>query len=321
MGYSPVRLERSLTLGKRAKDKMKMKPTADSSSTPRGQRGSRSPRRKLQAGLDIIQDNSEEAWQPRNENTTLPNIDATGRYQSREPSPHSDPPSPKENTLDPMIKQAFQHIHGKGTSECAQAIHHFTTATEEPPITKKSLGELDISSIINNSKLRHDVNFDRELHFRPNMDGPKGRAKREAHNGYWLAVTAELDLYRWMLEGSASAEVVRQCQKRIPAMFDTIKEILRNLVPERDQPAVDQHLDRSMVMQEIENGVCDFVNIAEWLAKLLKRHCAPMRDDMVDRMVEKVRKENSACISEGLCELFGVLEAMKLVRTRLHFLP
>jgi hypothetical protein len=298
---------------------MKMKPTADSTSTPRGQRGPRSLTRinpTVQAGLDLIQDNSEESWQPRNDHTNLPNFDTTGRFQSRESSPHSPingPLSPKGTTLNPMIKQAFKDIHGKGTSECAQAITYFTSATEDPPITKKSLGELDISSIINNSKLRHDVNFDRELHFRPNMDGPKGRAKREAHSGYWLAVTAELDLYRWMLERSVPVEVVRQCQKRIPTMFDTIKEILKNLVPERDQPAVDEHLDLSMVMQEIEKGVCDFVNITEWLAKLLKRHCAPMRDDMVDRMVEKVRKGDSAWISEGLCELFGVLEAMKLV--------
>jgi hypothetical protein len=295
---------------------MGTKPTADNSSTPRGQRGPRSLRRTLQAGLDVTQDNLEESW-PRNEHTDLQNIDTTGIFPSRDPSPPNihinERRSLNESILDPMIEQAFQDIHGEGTLECAQAIHNFTSATTEPPITKKSLGELDISSIINNSKLRHDVNFDRELHFRPNMDGPKGRAKREAHNGYWFAVTAELDLYRWMLEASVPVEVVRQCQKRIPTMFDTIKEILRNLVPERDQQAVDQHLDCSMVMQEIEKGVCDLVNIAQWLAKLLKRHCAPMRDDMVDRMVEKIQRENSASISEGLCDLFGVLEAMKLV--------
>jgi hypothetical protein len=105
----------------------------------------------------------------------------------------------------------------------------------------------------------------------------------------------------------------KDCQRRIPAMFRTIKEILEHLVPKRDQPSVDEHLDVAMLMQEIEKGVCDFVSIATWLAQLLKRHCAPMRDEMVNRMVEKIGKGDAASISAGLCELFGVLEAMKLV--------
>ncbi|RDI82333.1 hypothetical protein Vi05172_g7622 [Venturia inaequalis] len=281
--------------------------------TPRAQRGVQVNRRigATQAGVDIIQDTSEESC-PRNDRTNMPVLDTTGRYPSRDPSPHNEAPSQKDGAVEPMVVQAFQELHGKDTIECVEAVRYFTSATKEPPITKKSLGELDISAIINNSKLRHDVNFDRELHFRPNMDGPKGRTKREAYNGYWCAVTAELDLYGWMLQRPASAEMIRLCQKRIPTMFDTISEILKNLVPERDQPAVDQHLDKLMVMQEIEKGVCDFVNIAEWLAKLLKRHCAPMRDDMVDKMVEKIRRGTSEWISEGLGDLFGVLEAMKL---------
>lgn len=282
--------------------------------TPRAQRGVQVNRRigTTQAGLDILDDTSEESC-PRNDRTNMAILDTTGKYPSREPSPHNEAPSHKDGIVEPMVVQAFQDLLGEGTVECAEALHYFTSATKEPPITKKSLGELDISSIINNSKLRHDVNFDRELHFRPNMDGPKGRAKREAHSGYWFAITTELDLYGWMIQRSVSVEMIKLCQKRIPAMFDAISEILKNLVPERDQPAVDQHLDKLMVMQEIEKGVCDFVNIAEWLAKLLKRHCAPMRDDMVDKMVEKIRRGTSRWISEGLGDLFAVLEAMKLV--------
>ncbi|TID15550.1 Tcp11-domain-containing protein [Venturia nashicola] len=283
--------------------------------TPRSQRGVEVNRgiRSTQAGLDIIQDTSVESC-PRNDRKNMQILDTTGRYPSRDPLSHNEAPPHKDGTVEPMIAQAFQDLHGKDTLECAEAIHYFTCATKEPPITKKSLAELDTSCIIINSKLRHDVNFDRELHFRPNMDGPKGRAKREAYNGYWFAITAELDLYGWMLQTSASAEMIRLCQKRVPTMFDTISEILKSVVPEWDQPAVDQHLDKLMVMQEIEKGVCDFVNIAEWLAKLLKEHCAPMRDDMVDKVVGKIRRGTSEWISEGLGDLFGVLEAMKLVQ-------
>ena len=201
--------------------------------------------------------------------------------------------------------------------DCPSATYHFWEATLLPPVTKPSLGELDISSIMNNSKLRHDINFDRELHFRPNLDGHKGQMKREAQKGYWQAITAELEVYRYMCESSMSESYKKglreDCERRIPQMFETVKDILKNLVPDRDQPAVDEHLDVPMVMQEIAKGVCDFISIAVWLAQLLKRHCAPMRDEMVDRMVEKIRKGDSASISAGLCELFSVLEAMKLV--------
>lgn len=232
--------------------------------------------------------------------------------------PHSygllEPHSPAERVLEenPVIAMILG---------CPTATRHFWHATLTPPITKTSLSELDISSIINNSKLRHDVNFDRELHFRPNLEGRKGLTKRDAQHGYWQAITAELQLYpqvcgQFRSESDAST-LWKDCQRRIPLMFNTIKEILKHLVPDRDQRSVDEHLDVPMIMQEIENGVCDFVSIAVWLAQLLKRHCAPMRDEMVNRMVEKIRKGeanlDAESISAGLHELFAVLEAMKLV--------
>jgi hypothetical protein len=58
--------------------------------------------------------------------------------------------------------------------------------------------------------------------------------------------------------------------------------------------------------------------LATWLAALLKTHCAPMRDEWADRMVEQI-KEGSLSqepreIVNGLQTLFSILEAMKLVR-------
>lgn len=213
----------------------------------------------------------------------------------------------------PMIEQILS---------CPMAIRLFWAATLVPPITKLSLSELDISSIINNPKLRHDVNFDRDLHFRPNLDGQKGQLKRETQRGYWQAITAELQLYEHMGgpfdSVAAETHFKTDCYRRIPPMFETVKEILKNLVPDRDQAAVDEHLDVPMIMQEIGKGVCDFLKLAAWLAQLLKRHCAPMRDEMVDRMVQWIQKGDAASIATGICELFGVLEAMKLVRKVSH---
>ncbi|KAF2430682.1 hypothetical protein EJ08DRAFT_660617 [Tothia fuscella] len=199
---------------------------------------------------------------------------------------------------------------------CAYTRHQFRFATLSPPITKQSLSELDIGSIIHNPKLRHDVNFDGELHFRPNLDGQKGQLKKDAQNGYWHGITAELTLCQHMggpfPSEEASTQYRKDCFRRLPLMFETIKAILKHLVPDRDQAHVDEHLDVFIVLQEIEKGVCDIESIAEWLAQLLKTHCAPMRDEMVDRMVGMVRRGGPTSISNGLRELFAVLEAMKL---------
>jgi hypothetical protein len=186
------------------------------------------------------------------------------------------------------------------------------------PITKQTLSELDIGSIINNSKLRHDVNFDRELHFRPNMDGDRGRRKRDAQILFWSAVSVELKLIFHVLQSPIAeadkSELIKKCSHRLRPMFETIKEILKALVPERDQSDVDDNLDVDMLMQEISRGVCNFVSIAGWVAQLLKRHCAPMRDEMVDTMVQRIEAQTPDSITAGLADLFNVLEAMKLVR-------
>ena len=199
----------------------------------------------------------------------------------------------------------------------------FLSAGLHPPITKQSLSELDITNIIQNLKLRHDVNFDRDLSFRPNLDGAKGQEKLKAAQKYWNALTAELELYAYLFHGSSSPKhapwpmLVAASKKRIPLMFNTIREILKNLVPDRDQTRVDEHLEVSMLMQQIEKGVCDLVRLSEWLAYLLKEHCAPMRDGWVDKMVESTRigveDSSSESIVRGLRELLGILEAMKLV--------
>ncbi|PSN68856.1 hypothetical protein BS50DRAFT_464708, partial [Corynespora cassiicola Philippines] len=200
----------------------------------------------------------------------------------------------------------------------------FRDAWEFPPITRQSLGELDIQSIIINSKLRHDINFDRDLSFRPNLDGLKGQEKKRSMTKYYRALVAELELYARLFQGSPAlktenvqwSKIVQHAQRRIPKMFETIKEILKSLVPERDHSRIDEHLDVPMLMQEIERGVCDLVRLAEWMSHLLKEHCAPMRDWQVDEMVLHTRSgvfnNSSEDIVKGLSDLLGILEAMKL---------
>lgn len=216
-------------------------------------------------------------------------------------------------------------MEGLSGEELAEA---FQDAPEIPPVTRQSLCELDIQNIMNNIRLRHDVNFDRDLSFRPNLDGSKGQEKGKAAKKYWTALTAELILYEGLSQESFTSrdkereQIVQHARRRIPILFETVRDVLKSLVPERDHTRVDEHLDIPLLMQAIGRGVCDLVRLAEWMAQLLKEHCAPMRDVWVDSMVERIRSgvscHSPGKLVEGLRALLGVLEAMKLVSDSLQ---
>lgn len=205
-------------------------------------------------------------------------------------------------------------------------------AREQPTVTKETLRELDLPCIINNISLRMDANFDRDLHFKPALDGEKGKLKRREVDDYWDAMAAEISIYEHKayhgLENCCggppdNANPRRTFTPRLPSMFKALQDVLKTLVPERDHPSIMQNLDVSLLMQQIRKGVLDMVGLAHWLAALLKTHCAPMRDEWADRMVQKItfgsQSQNPKEIVNGLKTLFCILEAMKLVRRIWNF--
>lgn len=197
------------------------------------------------------------------------------------------------------------------------------SAKRYPPVTKSTLSELDLPCIMSNINLRMDANFDRDLHFKPDLDGEKGRRKRKEAADYWEAMAVEITIYAFgathqmgnITEGSS--EPRQMFEPRLPAMFETLQDVLKTLVPERDHPSVMQNLEVALLMQQIQKGVLDMVGVAKWLAALLKTHCAPMRDEWADRMVTQItsgsQSQDSFEIVRGLQTLFAILEAMKLV--------
>lgn len=202
----------------------------------------------------------------------------------------------------------------------------FRNASTYPPITPDSLAELDMPRIINNPKLRHDVNFDRELHFRPNLDGARGKQKIKSAEDYWKALEAELYMLdlsqraRAQPDGTVSPHywesVMRESRKRLPSVFEVVRDILTTLVPDQDQAEITERLDVYLLIQQIDNGVCDLVDLANWLGKVLKIHCAPMRDGLVDKMRKAITKgaqqADQKLMVSGLRQLLNLLEAMKL---------
>lgn len=209
---------------------------------------------------------------------------------------------------------------------------YLRSASLDPPVTKASLSELDLVRIINNAKLRHDLNFEREISFRPNVSGPRSQQKEASANAYWDALVIEFALYmktrrnRFFPTSNAALQkfsrimaspLSQQMPIRLPRMFTTIRDILKTLVPGRECSWVDQRLDVDLLMQELENGACDVKGLSDWLRNVLLGSCSPLRDVDVEKMVivihDGVDKEDARILVDGLKILFGILETMKLV--------
>lgn len=184
-----------------------------------------------------------------------------------------------------------------------------------PPVTKSSLSELDVTKIIHNPKLRHDINFDPDLHFRPNLEGEKGRIKHEKANQFWNALQEQLTVFVVDREAfhHRYGDGDDWC---LPSLLKAVKEIIQTLVPQRDRVYLEEGLNVELLMQQFNRGVADLEKLASWLSCVLKSHCAPMRDEWVDEMYNQLsrgnRNNDMSELVRGMRSLLSVLEAMKL---------
>ncbi|KAK4188810.1 protein SOK1 [Podospora australis] len=189
-----------------------------------------------------------------------------------------------------------------------------STRPLEPPVTKTTLSELDVTKIIHNPKLRHDINYDPELHFRPNLDGEKGRRKQEKANHFWTALLDQLVLFLTDRETfQMRHEDGDWC---LPTLLKAVRDIIQTLVPHGDRKLLNEGLNVDLLMQQFNRGVADLESLASWLANILKLHCAPMRDEWVDEMYQELsngnRNGDPQELVKGMRSLLSVLEAMKL---------
>ena len=185
----------------------------------------------------------------------------------------------------------------------------------EPPVTRATLAELDVAKIIYNSKLRHDVNFDPDLHYRPNFDGEKGRRKNQKAIEFWNALQSQIPQFLADPETFQAKHGVLTWT--LPATLKAIGEILMTLVPPEDRSTVEEALNVELLMQQFSKGVADLEQLALWFSRTLRAHCAPMRDVWVDEMVVQLTNGNRngdiAVLVQGLQMLLGIVEAMRLV--------
>ncbi|KAI1506111.1 T-complex protein 11 [Biscogniauxia marginata] len=185
----------------------------------------------------------------------------------------------------------------------------------EPPVTKATLSELDVAKIIHNPKLRHDINFDPELHFRPNLDGEKGKRKQEKANQFWATLGEQLQQFV-VDRDEFMKRFGRGEEWCLPLLLKSVKEIIQTLVPTKDRMYLDEGLNVDLIMQQFSKGIADLEKLASWLSGVLKSHCAPMRDEWVDEMYNQLTNGNRTNdmeeLVQGMRSLLSVLEAMKL---------
>ena len=193
----------------------------------------------------------------------------------------------------------------------------------DPLITRLSLSELDMARILEDPKLRHDLNFEESLTFKPNYVGESGQKKVILAEEYWRVLAVELAIYMECNHSTAAVTVFERFSKlqmpqRLPRMFKTIQEILKTLVRGDDVPSVDQALDVEHLMQQLSKGACDLISLTDWLEQVLKRACSCARDQLVTDMAKMIRgavhAADPVALVGGIGALFGVLETMKLVR-------
>lgn len=176
-----------------------------------------------------------------------------------------------------------------------------------PPVNLSSLKEIDLQEIFKNPQLRHDIVFDPQLQFRPNLDGERGKRKKIAADKYWSDLALECDhLSSGTIDHSA----------KILVLFQTLRDIIVSLLPAKTRSYVESVLDPDLIHQQLRHRALDFVGLAKWLASVFKAHCAPMRDGWVDQMVDQISQgvasSSTTEVVDGLRMVFSILEAMKL---------
>lgn len=180
-----------------------------------------------------------------------------------------------------------------------------------PPINLQSLKEIDLHEILKNPQLRHDILFDPQLQFRPNLDGERGRRKKSIIDRYWNEIQKECSQFFVLNPSNSIIEV-----SRLPILFSTLRDILLSLLPQKDRASVNEVMDIDLLVQQLSHGSFDFVSLSKWLGEVFKSHCAPMRDNWVSEMISKFDQayKNGSVenLVQGLRMIFSILEAMKL---------
>ncbi|KAI9761164.1 MAG: hypothetical protein M4579_001211 [Chaenotheca gracillima] len=237
-----------------------------------------------------------------------------GKGYSISPNNPNTIPQPTLTKNGPVSEQeAARNSQRIASPNLPQSSAQRSTSSQRPPITRESLCMLEFESIINNRELRHVINFNPHLCFKPHFDIENSRKKKLEAEEYWSLLKQD---FQNSLSPLQACDQNPAGDERIRDIFCEVKHILRTLVPERDLQLIGDILDVDLLMQQVRRKVLDYPRLASSLADVVYQHCAPMRDDCVHKMVTTIGRgaanQDVECLVEGVKELFTVLENMKL---------
>ena len=191
------------------------------------------------------------------------------------------------------------------------------TTSQQPPITRETLSELDIHRIIRNASLRHNFNFETRAQFWPKHS----HERREAAKMFWAALELELALNtlhrRGKLEYDLRMLLPYGSVGRLPKVLGAIKGILKDLLRDQQAAEVEERFDVPSLLQQLERDECEIAATSDWLAKMLMSSCSPQRDlevlSVTHKLKTAVASSSATSMVDALEGLFSILETMKLV--------
>ena len=189
-------------------------------------------------------------------------------------------------------------------------LHHRSV---RPPINTETLFELELSQILKNGQLLHDIVLDTNLQFRPNNHGERSARKRASTAKYWRSVSKELERLSKYRPVSFGALNLHSSNSKLSVLFTEVRNILLTLIPSEDRDTIYAMLDPSLICQQLALSALDLKYWGMLLGNTLKRHCAPMRDAAVEEMTLLLQSTSIVDNVNGLSKLFDILEVMKLV--------
>ena len=261
----------------------------------------------LSASCDYLGAGRERATSPSDSSVAISCIKFSCLRQRAKSAPPL--PSTSDKQIDTGVKKVERQSQTPSPVDFSRASPsrlRTSSTISVPPITQQTLKELELGEIFKNAQLRHDIVHDPNLQFRPNTEGERGAKKRQEASRYWRAISRELEtIQTWdkeQLHGN-----------RLSAMFQEMRSILLSLVPSVEKAQVEATFDHELFIQTLNHGLFCPISFAEYLSSILKRHCAPMRDNAIDKMVTQLCSATAAMeFADALRSTFDVLEMMKL---------
>ncbi|KAF4590103.1 hypothetical protein EYR38_009401 [Pleurotus pulmonarius] len=221
-----------------------------------------------------------------------------------------------------------------------------------PFINRHTLKELDVAQILRNPHLRHDLLFDPGLQFRPTASRRKRDLADAYWRAVERELELGCTCVSFAANGILSSRILCACKQiqcpssqpvlafnpahniftcrtpsRIRPLLEECRQILLNLIDEASDDAsspscaaqqasyIRQIFDPALIASQLSSTSSsrfDPSGLLSALHEILKSHCAPMRDSVIDNLLLFTRPESSKHIVQALRLIMDILELMKL---------